>query len=360
MKSQFFTVMVCFLMCTLGVNAQKKQTAGVNFEKNYAEALAKVGKSKQKQGLVFVYCYQEGNSACAKMGNLVLKSRQVGDFINQHFVSTRIDVGQAENEGFVKRYPVSVLPAFFVLDKTGEEIGRFCGPADPEVFLEKLHYAMDPANSVKAKLKAFNQDKTTARGRECMEAYYRAGRIKEMVEFVESIYYAYPPEERYSVEMWKYVEPALMDITSPVLASFLADKYMANQYLGKSVVDEALAKSFRQYAFLYVSGKLKDKPQDALSLIGRLALIDDQNLASHYIYIASRLYAEKGITHDKAYTYILNYLSAEKVCALEAEDREFVEHFLMNIEGMPQQLIERYQKDREAYFKKQLEQGVSK
>ena len=88
------------------------------------------------------------------MGNLVLKSRQVGDFINQHFVSTRIDVGQAGNEEFVKRYPMSVLPAFFVLDKTGEEIGRFCGSADPEVFLEKLHYAMDPANSVKAKLEA--------------------------------------------------------------------------------------------------------------------------------------------------------------------------------------------------------------
>ena len=97
MKNQFFTIMVCLLMCTLGVNGQKKQAAGVNFEKNYAEALAKVGKSKQKQGLVFVYCYQEGNSACAKMGNLVLKSRQVGDFINQHFVSTRIDVGQAGN-----------------------------------------------------------------------------------------------------------------------------------------------------------------------------------------------------------------------------------------------------------------------
>ena len=118
MKNQFFTIMVCLLMCTLGVNGQKKQAAGVNFEKNYAEALAKVGKSKQKQGLVFVYCYQEGNSACAKMGNLVLKSRQVGDFINQHFVSTRIDVGQAGNEEFVKRYPMSVLPAFFVLDKT--------------------------------------------------------------------------------------------------------------------------------------------------------------------------------------------------------------------------------------------------
>ena len=322
--------------------------------------MAKVGKSKQKQGLVFVYCYQEGNSACAKMGNLVLKSRQVGDFINQHFVSTRIDVGQAGNEEFVKRYPMSVLPAFFVLDKTGEEIGRFCGSADPEVFLEKLHYAMDPANSVKAKLEAFNRDKTTARGRECMEAYYRAGRIKEMAEFVESIFYAYPPEERYSVEMWKYVAPALMNTTSKVFAVFLSEKYIANQYLGKSVVDEALAKSIRQYAFWYVAGKLKDKPEDALALISRLALIDDQNLASHYICVASQLYTQKPFSHDKVYGYILNYLSAEKVCALEAEDREFVEHFLMNIEGMPQQLIERYQKDREAYFKKQLEQGVSK
>ena len=52
MKNQFFTIMVCLLMCTLGVNGQKKQAAGVNFEKNYAEALAKVGKSKQKQDRV--------------------------------------------------------------------------------------------------------------------------------------------------------------------------------------------------------------------------------------------------------------------------------------------------------------------
>ena len=113
-------------------------------------------------------------------------------------------------------------------------------------------------------------------------------------------------------------------------------------------------------SYVPYAGKLKDKPEDALALISRLALIDDQNLASHYICVASQLYTQKPFSHDKVYGYILNYLSAEKVCALEAEDREFVEHFLMNIEGMPQQLIERYQKDREAYFKKQLEQGVSK
>ena len=79
-----------------------------------------------------------------------------------------------------------------------------------------------------------------------------------MAEFVESIFYAYPPEERYSVEMWKYVAPALMNTTSKVFAVFLSEKYIANQYLGKSVVDEALAKSIRQYAFWYVAGKLKD------------------------------------------------------------------------------------------------------
>lgn len=244
------------------------------------------------------------------------------------------------------------------MDKDGEEIGRFCGSFDPEAFLEKLNYSMNPTNSVKTKLEAFKKDKTTARGRECMEAYYQSGRIGEMVDFVESIFYAYPPEERYSVEMWKYVAPALMNTTSKVFSVFLSDKYLANQYLGKSIVDEALSKSIRQYAFWYVSGQLKDDPRDALSLISRLSLIDDQNLASHYIFIASQLYAQKAFTKQRAYEHILNYLSAEKVCALEAKDREFVEHFLMNIEGMPQQLIERYQKDREAYFKKQLEQGV--
>ena len=57
-----------------------------------------------------------------------------------------------------------------------------------------------------------------------MEAYYRAGRIKEMAEFVESIFYAYPPEERYSVEMWKYVAPALMNTTSKVFLLFFCQK----------------------------------------------------------------------------------------------------------------------------------------
>ncbi len=53
-----------------------------------------------------------------------------------------------------------------------------------------------------------------------------------------------------------------------------------------------------------------------LALISRLALtIDDQNLASHYICVASQLYTQKPFSHDKVYGYILNYLSAEKVCA---------------------------------------------
>ena len=48
-ENQFFAIMVCLLMCTLGVNGQKKQAAGVNFEKNYAEALAKVGKANKNR-----------------------------------------------------------------------------------------------------------------------------------------------------------------------------------------------------------------------------------------------------------------------------------------------------------------------
>lgn len=356
MKNQIYAVIVCLLMLSLGAKAQKKQATGIRFEENHTEALAKVMKNKQKPDLVFVYCYQDGNPACAKMGNLVLKTRQVSDFINQHFVSARIDAGQAGNKAFMERYPMSVLPSFLVLDKTGEEVGRFCGVAEPDVFLEKMRYAMDPAHSVKAKLAAYKQEKTTARANECLEAYYQAGRISEMVKFLESIYYVYMPEERYSVEMWKYVAPALMNTTSPIFSVFIREKYLANQSLGKSIVDEALSKSLRQYAFWYVSGKLKADDRSAALYISYLGLIDDQDLASHYIMVACQLYMQRAFD-GRAYESILNYLSAEKVCALPEKDRAFVERFFMNINEMPQELIERYKKDRDAYFKKQLEQA---
>lgn len=357
MKYQILVSIIFMLVFSLGGNAQKKQVSGIAFENSWKEAMAKVSKSKKKPALLFVYFTQQENPACAKMGNLVLKTRQVSDFINRQFVSVTIDAGQVENKELIEHYRVSVLPSFLILDKNGEEVGQFCGSSDPEEFLKKLNFAMNPAHSVRMNLAAFKEDKTTGRGLECLEAYYRAGRISEMVQFLESIYYAYPPEERYSTEMWKYVAPALMNTTSKTFSLFLSEKYLANQYLGKPIVDKALAKSLRQYAFWFVSGKLKDDARDALLLISFLSMIDDQNLASHYIVVASQLYAQKNFTKQRAYDHILNYLSAEKVCALEAEEREFVEHFLMNIEGMPQSLIERYQKDREAYFKKQLEQG---
>mgnify|MGYP007006536959 CR=1 FL=1 len=49
MKNQFFTIMVCLLMCTLGVNGQKKQAAGViitdqtGFVKGFCQFFIKTG-----------------------------------------------------------------------------------------------------------------------------------------------------------------------------------------------------------------------------------------------------------------------------------------------------------------------------
>lgn len=356
MKTHIVIIIVCFLLCSVKGNAQKEKAAGIDFMNSYTEALSCMGKGKSAKKLLFVYCSQENNPACSKMGNLVLKTKQVSDFISQNFVSLQVDAGKEENEEFIKRHSVAVYPSYLVLDRDGNEIGCFCGFYEPADFLKKMRFAMDESNSVKAKLRAFEQDRTTANGRECMEAYYQSGRISEMVDFVERYFYAYTPEERYSTEMWKYVAPALMNPTSKVFSLFLSEKYLANKGLGKSIVDEVLSNSIRQYALWFVSGKLKDKPVDAMSLISRLGLIDDQNVASHYICIASQLYSQKAFMKNRIYDSIMNYISVDKVCALAEKDRAFVEHFLFSIEGMPQQLIDRYKEGRKAYFDKILGQ----
>lgn len=357
MKSQILVIIICLLAFSLGTQAQKKQATGVRFEENWTEALNKVKENKRGPQLLLVVCEQKDNAGCRKMNNLVFKMGRVVEFMNQNFVSVKLDAENPEYTRLAEHYHMAGFPVCLILDRNQQEIGRVYGAMEPDVFIRKMEYAMNPANAVRTKLEAFNNDKTTDKARECLEAYYQAGRTGEMVKFLENTYYAFSPEERYSMEMWKYVAPALQSVSSRIFPMFLSEKYLANKYLGKSIVDGVMAGAYRQYALEYVSGKIKDDVRTALSLIGQLALIDDQNTASHYIAVASQLYAQKAFTRSKAYEHILNYLSAEKVCALEEKEREFVEHFLMSVEGMPQQLIERYKKDREAYFKKQLEQS---
>lgn len=348
--------LICLLVFPLGSFAQKKP-AGIAYEAGYTDALAKIAKGRQKKDLVFVYCYIDNSTVCSKMGNLVLKSRKVSDFVNQNFVSAKVNVNQ--DTAFARRYPMSVLPAFFVLDKDGKEIGRFCGQHEPDAFIEKMMYAMDEKNSVRVKLAAFEKDRTTANGKACMEAYYQAGRVKEMADFVERYLYAYSPEERYSLDMWKYVAPALMNPTSKVFSMFMNEKQLATNGLGKNVVDKVMTNSIRQYLFWFVTGKIPGDPKwnlsSALGFITYLALIDDESMANHYICSACKLYTQKNLQHGKVYKYILDYLTPEKICALEEEDRDFIEKLLENMEGMPKELYNEHKKGCEEYWKKQLE-----
>lgn len=351
-KCLFLNLIALFLLLpTIGVLGQQK--AEIRYEENYAEALKKVG--AKKHDLLLVICGQKGHSDCAKIDNYTLKIRQVCDFINENFINVRMDAAIPEHENFMKEHAVYMYPTFLVLDRNGEEVGCFCGYSAPESFLEKLQYAMNPAHSTKNCLAAFENFRTTSNAKACLEAYYQAGRIGEMVEFLRKIYYIFPAEDRFSPDMWKYVKLALLDVNSPIFANFLREKYMANYYLGKEIVDEALSAAIRQYALWYISGQLKQiNDAQALSLIDRLGLIDDQNPASHYIVIACTLYAQREIT-GRGYENILNYLSVDKICALPEKDREFVRHFLKSIKGMPKKLMDSYEKEWKSYFEKQLE-----
>lgn len=349
----FYILIICLFFGIENSMSQRKEVSGVFFEEDYSSGLEKLKKRTQKRNLLFVYCYRENDLACSKMSNLILKMRQVGDFVNNNFISVQVDIEKKEYKDFVARYQLTSFPTFLILDKDENEIGRFCGKYEPEEFIKKLTYTMNPENSLHSKLLKYQKDKTTEHALECLEAYYQSGRISEMVDFLEKIYYIFWPEQRYSMEMWKYVKFALTNVNSPIFSIFIREKYLVNQYLGNYLVDRVMADALRQNALEYVSGKLKDA-KSAVLLNQYLAVIDDNNLATHYIVVATELYAQRNFVED-AYESILRYVSAEKVCALELKDRIFVEKFLFSIQGMPKDLLEQYKKDRDAYFQKQLD-----
>lgn len=353
MRKILFLNLVMLFWLLPAVSALGQQKVEIRYEENYAEALKKI--RAKKHDLLLVFCVQKGHPDCAKMDNYTLRIRQVCDFLNENFVNVRIDATIPEHANFIEKHAVCMYPTFLILDKNEEEVGCFCGYSNPEVFLEKLQYAMNPAHAIKNCLATFENFRTTANAKACLEAYYQAGRIGKMVEFLREIYYIFPPEDRFSPAMWKYVKLALLDVNSPIFSNFLREKYMANYYLGKTIVDETLSKAIRQYAMWYVSGQLKQvNDVQALSLIDRLGLIDDQDAASHYIVMACTLYAQREFT-GRGYENILDYLSVDKVCALAEADREFIYYFLKSIKGMPKELMDGYEKEWRAYFEKQLE-----
>ena len=95
---------------------------------SYAEGLEA---AKAENKLLFVDFYTEWCGPCKMMARDVFPQKEVGDFMNAHFVCLKIDAEKGEGVELAKRHNVRAYPTFILIDANDKEVGRREGGSPP-------------------------------------------------------------------------------------------------------------------------------------------------------------------------------------------------------------------------------------
>jgi thioredoxin-related protein len=113
MKNLF--VLLLALMLSLPAFAEGD---GVNFfEGTFRQALAKAKKEKK---MVMLDAYTSWCGPCKVLKNKVFPNKELGDYINAHFVSIGVDMEAGEGPALANMYPVKGYPTILFLDASGK------------------------------------------------------------------------------------------------------------------------------------------------------------------------------------------------------------------------------------------------
>ena len=111
---------------------------------SYQEGL----KAAQTEGkMLFVDFFTEWCGPCKAMARDVFPQKDVGDYMNGHFVSLKIDAEKGEGVELAERYKIKAYPTFVVIDANGKEVGRKVGGGTANDFMAAIERILDPEKS---------------------------------------------------------------------------------------------------------------------------------------------------------------------------------------------------------------------
>ena len=119
--------LIFILMLALAAGAAQAQ---VKFETKSTDAVREMAVKTGK--LVFIDLYATWCPPCRTMEREVFSRKDVGDFMEQHFVAAKYDVDKTTGKELLKRYGSGAIPLYLVFDTQGELLGRIQGAAKPD------------------------------------------------------------------------------------------------------------------------------------------------------------------------------------------------------------------------------------
>jgi thioredoxin-related protein len=101
--------------------------------------------AKKEHKLLFIDFYSTKCGACKMMDKKVFPQKEVGDFMNEHFVCVKLDTHLgSEGAPYVNRYKIKAVPTFVIIDPSGWKIlyNKATPNPDGKAFIEMLRQAI--------------------------------------------------------------------------------------------------------------------------------------------------------------------------------------------------------------------------
>lgn len=115
--------------------------AQVRFETGSTDVLHQ--KALQTGKPVLIDLYADWCQPCRMMERKVFSNREVGEFINEHFVAARYNVDQTTGRKLMDRYGSGSIPLLLIFSPQGELLGRITGASSAEALQRNLRTILD-------------------------------------------------------------------------------------------------------------------------------------------------------------------------------------------------------------------------
>ncbi|NQX54430.1 thioredoxin family protein [Pedobacter panaciterrae] len=140
-----------FIILTQLTNAQKKS---IDFEHDLSWEQIKI-KAEKEQKFIFMDVFASWCAPCKWMDNYVFSSELVGAFLNDRFISVKLQMDSVNNDSnFIQNpeklsdqirhdYNVNGYPTFLFFDSKGKAVHKFSGVIPDSTFLKLAQNALD-------------------------------------------------------------------------------------------------------------------------------------------------------------------------------------------------------------------------
>jgi thioredoxin-related protein len=110
-------LLIALLFLSFASMAQDEPSGVRFFEGSFKQAMAKA--KKENKGIMFD-AYTTLCGPCKVLKTKVFPNKELGDYINEHYVSIGVDMEAGEGPALANMYPLEGYPTVFFLDAAGK------------------------------------------------------------------------------------------------------------------------------------------------------------------------------------------------------------------------------------------------